>query len=77
MPKRISYQRENAEEGMTLSAPLPATVVYGEWVHCPTCSQRLYELDPEDPFAQCNMCGEVADLTDYMRSRGYEPELVA
>ena len=74
MPKRISYQRENAGEGMTLSAPLPATVVYGEWVHCPTCSQRLYELSSTDPWKQCPMCGEVADLRDYMRKRGYEPE---
>ena len=76
MPKRISHQRENAEEGMTLTAPLPANTVYGSWVHCETCSTRLTNISPTDPWKQCSLCGAVNDLRDYMRSRGYEPELV-
>ena len=71
MPKRIRISRENAGEDMTLEAPLPATVVYGEYVHCPTCGKKLKNLNPNDPWEWCNFCGKIADLTKLMAERGY------
>ena len=73
MRNRIFIAKENAGDDMELMVPAPPEAAYGKWVHCGTCSTRLVDLDPRDPWCQCNMCGNITDISDYLKDTEDQP----
>jgi hypothetical protein len=69
MKWRTRLAREDADDSMTLLAPVPPDVVWKGRVLCPHCSTTFEPWDKYDTHPQCSICGNLVDLTEYVKPK--------